>query len=187
MGVISVGIEIPTRVGEIEVVNVITATEAIAKLAHAACETIVIGPRVPDMPVSEFVDELARRYPRVPIVLVADTPRRGIWEHVPFADERLHAAIARAVEVGLLRRTVADACDELPVAPSATENFTHTFRRGSIREMERLMIFDRLDRMEQNRTRSAASLEISVRTLRNKLREYREETASAAPAAVVEP
>jgi hypothetical protein len=44
MGVISVGIEIPTRVGEIEVVNVITATEAIAKLAHAACETIVIGP-----------------------------------------------------------------------------------------------------------------------------------------------
>ncbi len=47
------------------------------------------------------------------------------------------------------------------------------FRRGSIREMERLMILDRLSRLNQNRTRSAESLEISVRTLRNKLRDYR--------------
>lgn len=52
----------------------------------------------------------------------------------------------------------------------AVEN---VFRRGSIREMERLMILDRLDQLNQNRTRSAESLEISVRTLRNKLRDYR--------------
>jgi hypothetical protein len=51
-----------------------------------------------------------------------------------------------------------------------------TFRSGSIREMERLMILDRLARLNQNRTRSAVSLEISVRTLRNKLRDYRSET-----------
>jgi len=55
-----------------------------------------------------------------------------------------------------------------------------TFRRGSIRDMERLMILDRLARLNQNRTRSAESLEISVRTLRNKLRDYR--TAPSAPA-----
>jgi DNA-binding NtrC family response regulator len=55
-----------------------------------------------------------------------------------------------------------------------------TFRRGSIREMERLMILDRLARLNQNRTRSAESLEISVRTLRNKLRDYR--TTPSAPA-----
>lgn len=52
----------------------------------------------------------------------------------------------------------------------AVEN---VFRRGSIRDMERLMILDRLDQLNQNRTRSAESLEISVRTLRNKLRDYR--------------
>jgi Bacterial regulatory protein, Fis family len=55
-----------------------------------------------------------------------------------------------------------------------------TFRRGSIRDMERLMILDRLARLNQNRTRSAESLEISVRTLRNKLRDYRT-TPSAPP------
>ncbi|MCI0451808.1 MAG: helix-turn-helix domain-containing protein [Candidatus Latescibacteria bacterium] len=50
------------------------------------------------------------------------------------------------------------------------------FRRGSIRDMERLMILDRLARLNQNRTRSAESLAISVRTLRNKLRDYRQAT-----------
>jgi DNA-binding NtrC family response regulator len=174
MGVISVGIEVPERIGEIDVVNVLTGTEAIAKLAHAACEAVVIGPRVPDMPVSAIVDEIVRRYPRVPVVLVADTPRRGVWEHVLFADDRLHTAIARAVEVGLLRRAAAERRDEMPIAPVAAGELERTFRGGSIREMEKLMIFDRLDRLDQNRTRSAASLEISVRTLRNKLREYRE-------------
>jgi len=52
------------------------------------------------------------------------------------------------------------------------------FQRGSIRDMERLMILDRLARLNQNRTRSAESLEISVRTLRNKLRDYRSQIAS---------
>lgn len=49
-----------------------------------------------------------------------------------------------------------------------------TFRHGSVREMEKLMILFRLVEHDQNRTRAAKSLEISVRTLRNKLREYRE-------------
>ncbi len=52
------------------------------------------------------------------------------------------------------------------------------FQRGSIRDMERLMILDRLARLNQNRTRSAESLDISVRTLRNKLRDYRTQGAS---------
>lgn len=182
MGVISVGIESPARIGDVEVSNVLTGAEAMAQLAHEACEAVVVGPRVPDMPVSAIVDELTRRYPRVPVILVADAPRAGVWEHVPFADDRLDAAVRRAVEVGLLRRTAADQRDTLAVAPAGVSSaapaeqneMERTFRRGTIREMERLMIFDRLDRLDQNRTRSAASLEISVRTLRNKLREYRE-------------
>jgi two-component system response regulator FlrC len=46
------------------------------------------------------------------------------------------------------------------------------FRTGSVRDMERLMILNRLAENDDNRTRSAESLEISVRTLRNKLNEY---------------
>ncbi len=185
MGVISIGVDIPARIGEIEVVSVITGTEAMANLAHAACEAVVIGPRVPDMQVSAIVDEIVRRYPRVPVILVADAPRPGVWEHVPFAGERLISAIVRAVEVGLLRRIAAESRDALPVAPSASpgggNEVEQAFRKGTIREMERLMIFARLDRLDQNRTRSAASLDISVRTLRNKLREYRESGLLAAP------
>lgn len=59
-----------------------------------------------------------------------------------------------------------------------TDVVDNVFRRGSIRDMERLMILDRLARLNQNRTRSAESLEISVRTLRNKLRDYRNQVAS---------
>lgn len=48
----------------------------------------------------------------------------------------------------------------------------HTFRYGSIREMEKLMILNRLSEHNDNRTKAAKTLEISVRTLRNKLHEY---------------
>jgi DNA-binding NtrC family response regulator len=43
--------------------------------------------------------------------------------------------------------------------------------------MEKLMIMDRLAQLNQNRTRSAESLDISVRTLRNKLRDYRSQVS----------
>jgi len=46
------------------------------------------------------------------------------------------------------------------------------FRFGTIREMEKLMILNRLKDKSENRTRSAETLDISVRTLRNKLNEY---------------
>ncbi len=169
MGVICVGVEMAPRIGDIEVTRVITGTEAIAKLSQRACDAVVVGPRVPDMPVGAIVDAIVRNSPGLPVVLVADAPRAGIWEHVPFVDERLDAAVRRAVEVGRLRRATSD-----PGRVSDDPEVEETFRRGTIRDMERLMIFDRLDRLAQNRTRSAASLEISVRTLRNKLREYRE-------------
>ncbi len=51
-------------------------------------------------------------------------------------------------------------------------NLKKTFQQGSIREMEKLMILSRLTDHAQNRTRAANSLDISVRTLRNKLNEY---------------
>jgi two-component system response regulator AtoC len=46
------------------------------------------------------------------------------------------------------------------------------FRFGTIRGMEKLMILNRLKDNRNNRTRCAETLDISVRTLRNKLNEY---------------
>lgn len=45
---------------------------------------------------------------------------------------------------------------------------------GSLWEMERELIFKTLARVKDNRTHAAKELGISIRTLRNKLREYRE-------------
>jgi two-component system response regulator FlrC len=45
---------------------------------------------------------------------------------------------------------------------------------GSLKEMEQQMIFKTLDKTEGNRTHAAKILGISVRTLRNKLNEYKE-------------
>jgi DNA-binding NtrC family response regulator len=47
--------------------------------------------------------------------------------------------------------------------------------RGTIHEMERALIFQTLDEVSGNRTRAAEKLGISIRTLRNKLNEYKEE------------
>jgi DNA-binding NtrC family response regulator len=44
----------------------------------------------------------------------------------------------------------------------------------SLKEMEKKVIFSALDQTDGNRTRAAGILGISVRTLRNKLNEYRE-------------
>ena len=43
----------------------------------------------------------------------------------------------------------------------------------TIAEMERRLILETLQEMDNNRTRSARQLGISIRTLRNKLAEYR--------------
>ncbi len=60
---------------------------------------------------------------------------------------------------------------------------TVVFRSGiTVWEMERQLIMGTLSEVDQNRTRAAELLGISIRTLRNKLREY--QANAAAPAAV---
>lgn len=65
----------------------------------------------------------------------------------------------------LLTHDKSDAAEEvkLPFVPTV-----------SLREMEKKVIFSALDQTDGNRTRAADILGISVRTLRNKLNEYRE-------------
>jgi two-component system response regulator FlrC len=60
----------------------------------------------------------------------------------------------------------------LPSIPS--ESGDSEFDAGSLRQMEEKMIYKALDQTEGNRTHAAKILGISVRTLRNKLNEYKE-------------
>jgi len=57
-------------------------------------------------------------------------------------------------------------CAPAPSVPQSSVN-------GSLWEMERELIFQTLARVHENRTHAAKELGISIRTLRNKLREYR--------------
>ena len=59
---------------------------------------------------------------------------------------------------------------ETPVLPGPPQQQAN----GSLWEMERELIFKTLARVKDNRTHAAKELGISIRTLRNKLREYRE-------------
>ena len=60
----------------------------------------------------------------------------------------------------------------LPTPPPKGEN-SHDFKGAPLREVERIVIFDTLEQTAGNRTHAAKILGISVRTLRNKLNEYR--------------
>ena len=60
----------------------------------------------------------------------------------------------------------------LPTPPPKGEN-AHDFKGAPLREVERIVIFDTLEQTAGNRTHAAKILGISVRTLRNKLNEYR--------------
>lgn len=58
--------------------------------------------------------------------------------------------------------------------PVSVQQLTIDGSVQTIAEMEKQMILMALDEYNNNRTRAAEALGISIRTLRNKLREYRE-------------
>ncbi|PIE62644.1 MAG: sigma-54-dependent Fis family transcriptional regulator [Desulfobacter postgatei] len=60
--------------------------------------------------------------------------------------------------------------DDTGITSAGDEDFS----AGSLKEMEQKMIFRTLDQTQGNRTHAAKILGISVRTLRNKLNEYKE-------------
>lgn len=65
--------------------------------------------------------------------------------------------------------------DELDSQPTATTVMMPDGTISSLKEIEKAAIFRALQVNENNRTKTADALGISIRTLRNKLREYREE------------
>jgi DNA-binding NtrC family response regulator len=71
----------------------------------------------------------------------------------------------------------------LPAEAAAGACRPMVFRPGiTVSEMERQLIMGTLAQVDQNRTRAAEMLGISIRTLRNKLREYRAEASPPAEA-----
>ncbi len=63
---------------------------------------------------------------------------------------------------------------EMPLSPvTPRSDISHDFKGAPLREVERIVIFDCLEQTKGNRTHAAKILGISVRTLRNKLSEYR--------------
>jgi DNA-binding NtrC family response regulator len=165
---------------DVETARAATAADALASLSRRAWDVVVVG-RVSDSTTESLISNLARRYPAIPLLVVDsvvnEEVRRQAWDVVN-ANTPMRDVVARAAEVSRLRREISrlGAVHEV-TAPTVAR----TFEQGSVREMERLMIEARLARLNQNRTHAAASLEISVRTLRNKLREYRESPRVSTP------
>jgi hypothetical protein len=174
-----------TGATDVEIGRAATASDAFTSLSRRPWDVIAVG-RVPDSTVESLVANLSRRYPAVPVILVGEVSEGAACEawDVIRPGASVESAVRRAGEVARLRREVVRLGrerEDVVVGPAVAR----AFEQGSVREMERLMIEARLGRLNQNRTHAAASLEISVRTLRNKLREYRE--AVRAEVSTVEP
>lgn len=72
--------------------------------------------------------------------------------------------------------------DSVPrVQPASSFTIPEDFLSAPLRDVERHMIFHTLEKTQGNRTHAAKLLGISVRTLRNKLNEYREEFGEIPP------
>ena len=69
--------------------------------------------------------------------------------------------------------------DDIPGDPGEkSPGFPYGLEPSPLKEMEEKMIFHTLDKTEGNRTHAAKILGISVRTLRNKLNEYKKTSAA---------
>jgi len=122
--------------------------------------------------IAHFIEFFVNRDDRDPVHLsdaAAEKLERAGWrgnvrELQNVIERAIVLAAGRVLEPGYFRFE-SERDDQLSRVEEA-------FRFGSVRDMEKLMILNRLKENEQNRTRSARTLEISVRTLRNKLHEY---------------
>ena len=95
----------------------------------------------------------------------------------------LKTAIARAVLLTAPHTALQSSALALPtpITPSRTHEFVETACPAepllSLPEVEKAHILRTLEHTAGNRTKAAALLQISIRTLRNKLNEYREESS----------
>ena len=86
----------------------------------------------------------------------------------------MHRAVLLATDSGIDAASLWFEDDEIPdAAPAEAAGISQDFRGAPLRDVERMVIFDTLEQTGGNRTHAAKILGISVRTLRNKLNEYK--------------
>lgn len=122
--------------------------------------------------IGHFVDSFARTHNRPPVRLTDCAAEKLLRAHWRGNVRELQNVIEQATVLNGGQTLKADYFRFEKERDERLSRVEDAFRFGSIREMERLMILNRLTESEENRTRSAKTLDISVRTLRNKLHEY---------------
>ncbi len=122
---------------------------------------------------NRYARHLGRPAPRMSPAALDMFARHGWPGNVRELDNVVHRATILAAngviqpEHVLLENPLAD---EAPPTPHAVSEVSP---RMTVHEMERRLILAALDEFGGNRTQAAKSLGISIRTLRNKIREYR--------------
>jgi len=144
------------------------------RLDVAPLELPPLRERRGDIPllIDHFNRVLSRKNAKDPVRFTDDAVRKLCNAHWKGNVRQLHDVIERAV---ILRGGTTLDADYLQFENDREEQISRieqAFRYGTVREMEKLMILARLKEHSDNRTRSAETLDISVRTLRNKLHEY---------------
>jgi DNA-binding NtrC family response regulator len=142
---------------------------------HERCEDIPLL-------VESFIHKSSQEHNRHINTISEDAMRWLIDQDWPGNVRELENTVERAIvlceEKTLhLRHFLLDKT-QIPLKPSGktvpATSILSTGEVSTIAEMEQRMIFDALTKFNGNRTRAAEVLGISIRTLRNKLREYRE-------------
>ncbi|MCK4773675.1 MAG: sigma-54-dependent Fis family transcriptional regulator, partial [Candidatus Krumholzibacteria bacterium] len=144
------------------------------KLAVVPLDIPPLRERREDIPllIKNFVDLFAAKSGHQPVKLTEAAVEKLTGAYWKGNVQQLENIIERAT---LLRSGATLDSDYFQFENDREEQLSrveNAFRFGTIREMEKLMILNRLKDNENNRTRSAETLDISVRTLRNKLNEY---------------
>lgn len=162
---------LPTRLGSSGI-----RSDLFRRLSVVTIEVPPLRERRRDIPalVCHFVDALCRRYRRPSFDLTEGALLQLSSAQWPGNVRELESVVERAVVLSSGAVLDEDAFRTDGAGDVESWNVERTFRYGSIHDMERLMIVRRLADNDHNRTHAAKTLDISVRTLRNKLREYRE-------------
>src|SRR5262249_47051093 len=93
---------------DVEIGRAATASEALASLSRRAWDVVMVG-RVSDSSTESLINNLTRRYPAIPVLVVESAAneevRRQAWDVVN-VNTPVRDIVVRAAEVSRLRREV---------------------------------------------------------------------------------